>query len=99
MSLYFPNDAELGRHTIFPGVHIRTAAADRMMLSVVDLEPHSVVAERPGKADPGLQHRGGVAYRQIKIRHVDSTRVDLRHDLGQQWIVSLGRERNPGHVK
>jgi quercetin dioxygenase-like cupin family protein len=45
MSLFFPTPAELGRHTIFPGVHIQTAAAERMMLSVVDLEPHAVVAE------------------------------------------------------
>jgi len=45
MSHYFPTSDELGRHTIFPGVHIRTAAAERMMLSLVDLEPHSVVAE------------------------------------------------------
>src|SRR5262249_49927621 len=36
---------ECGRHTIFPGVHIRTSAADKMMLSLVDLEPHSVVPE------------------------------------------------------
>src|SRR5437764_15484362 len=45
MSLFFPTDSELGRHTIFPGVHIRTAAAERTMRSVVDLEPHSVVEE------------------------------------------------------
>ena len=45
MSRYFPAPEECSRHTIFPGVHIRTAAAERMMLSVVDLEPHSVVAE------------------------------------------------------
>jgi quercetin dioxygenase-like cupin family protein len=45
MSYYFPTAEELGRHTIFPGVHIQTAAADRMMLSLVDLEPHAVVEE------------------------------------------------------
>ncbi len=45
MSLYFPTAEECGRHTIFPGVHIKTWAADRMMISVVDLEPHSVVEE------------------------------------------------------
>jgi quercetin dioxygenase-like cupin family protein len=31
------------RHTIFPGVEIRTAAGRRMMLSVVNFEPNSVV--------------------------------------------------------
>jgi quercetin dioxygenase-like cupin family protein len=45
MSTYFPSPDECSRHTIFPGVHIRTCAAERMMLSVVDLAPHSVVEE------------------------------------------------------
>ncbi len=45
MSNYFPTPAECGRHSIFPGVTIRTCAAEKMMLSLVDLEPHSVVAE------------------------------------------------------
>ena len=45
MSHYFPTPEECSRHTIFPGVHIRTCAADRMMLSLVDLEPHSRVEE------------------------------------------------------
>src|SRR5882724_9719061 len=45
MTLYFPSADELGRHTIFPGVHIRTCAAEKTMLSVVDLAPHSVVEE------------------------------------------------------
>jgi quercetin dioxygenase-like cupin family protein len=45
MSQYFPTSDQMSRHTIFPGVRIRTAACERMMLSVVDLEPHSVVEE------------------------------------------------------
>lgn len=45
MSLYFPSPDEMGRHTIFPGVTIQTCAAERMMLSVVDLAPRSVVEE------------------------------------------------------
>ena len=45
MSVYFPTPEECSRHTIFPGVHIRTFAADKMMLSYVDLEPHAVVEE------------------------------------------------------
>jgi unsaturated pyranuronate lyase len=45
MSLYFPGPEEQARHTIFPGVTIRTAAAERMMLSLVDLAPRSVVEE------------------------------------------------------
>ncbi len=45
MSQFFPEANELSRHTIFPGVHIHTAAGERMMLSVVDLEPNAVVEE------------------------------------------------------
>ena len=45
MSKYFPTPDECSRHTIFPGVHIRTAAGEKMMLSVVDLAAHSVVEE------------------------------------------------------
>jgi quercetin dioxygenase-like cupin family protein len=45
MSQYFPTPQEMGRHTIFAGVHIRTCSAERMMLSLVELEPHSVVEE------------------------------------------------------
>src|SRR6516225_5409651 len=45
MSNYFPTSSECAEHTIFPGVHIRTCAAEKMMISVVDLEPHSVVDE------------------------------------------------------
>ena len=45
MSHYFPTGAELSRRTIFPGVHIAACAAEKMMLSYVDLEPGAVVAE------------------------------------------------------
>ena len=45
MSKYFPTTEECGRHTIFPGVRIRTASTGQMTISIVDLEPHAVVAE------------------------------------------------------
>ncbi len=45
MSLFFPTAEEMSHYTIFPGVHIRTAAAEKMMLSVVEIEPHAVVEE------------------------------------------------------
>ncbi|MBL8800026.1 MAG: cupin domain-containing protein [Planctomycetia bacterium] len=45
MSQYFPTPDECARHTIFPGVHIMTAACEKMMLSVVDIEPNAVVEE------------------------------------------------------
>jgi quercetin dioxygenase-like cupin family protein len=43
MSHYFPSREECSVHSIFPGVTIRTCAADKMMLSFVELEPNSVV--------------------------------------------------------
>lgn len=45
MSRFFPTAEEMSRHTIFPGVSIQTCHAEKMMLSVVDLAPHSVVEE------------------------------------------------------
>jgi quercetin dioxygenase-like cupin family protein len=45
MSMYFPSPADCGRHTIFPGVHIQTCSLERLMMSLVDLEPHAVVEE------------------------------------------------------
>jgi quercetin dioxygenase-like cupin family protein len=45
MSLYFPTTEECSAHAIFPGVTIRTCAAEQMMLSFVEIQPHSVVEE------------------------------------------------------
>ena len=45
MSLYFPTRQECAHQTSFPGVTIQTCAAEQMMLSYVELQPHSVVAE------------------------------------------------------
>jgi len=45
MSLYFPTPQEFSHHTIFPGVTIATCSMEKMMLSYVELQPHSIVAE------------------------------------------------------
>jgi len=45
MSLHFPTSQELSRHSIFPGVNIATCAAEKMMMSHVDMQPHAEVAE------------------------------------------------------
>jgi quercetin dioxygenase-like cupin family protein len=45
MSIYFPTSAECASHTIFPGVTLKTCAAEKMMMSLATLQPHSVVAE------------------------------------------------------
>lgn len=43
MSEYFLSPDQGPTHTIFPGVVIRTAWLDRVMTSVVEFEPHSIV--------------------------------------------------------
>src|SRR5207244_11401308 len=45
VSLYFPTSDECARHTIFPGVDIRTCSVEKMMMSVVEFAPHAVVEE------------------------------------------------------
>src|SRR5437773_544980 len=45
MSQFFPLPNEMSRHLIFPGVQIQTCALEKMMISVVDMEPHAVVEE------------------------------------------------------
>jgi quercetin dioxygenase-like cupin family protein len=45
MSIYFPEAKDLSRRLIFPGVSITTCAAEKMMMSHVDLEPGAVVPE------------------------------------------------------
>lgn len=45
MSLFFPTAEDMGRRTIFPGINIQTCSAEKMMLVVVDLDPHSIVEE------------------------------------------------------
>lgn len=44
MSPYIVRREECSRHEIFPGVTIFTAAGTNVMLSLVEFEPHSVVA-------------------------------------------------------
>lgn len=43
MSKYVCNAEQGSHHEIFPGVHIRTFAAEKMMLSLVEFAPHAEV--------------------------------------------------------
>jgi quercetin dioxygenase-like cupin family protein len=43
MSLFFPTPDEMSRHRIFPGVTVTTCAAEKMMMSLAELQPHAVV--------------------------------------------------------
>jgi quercetin dioxygenase-like cupin family protein len=45
MSRFFPTRDECARHRIFPGVNIATCVCEKMMMSLVDLEPGAVVEE------------------------------------------------------
>ena len=45
MSSHFFTKSQCSRHTIFQGVDIHTLYGDHLMISVVDLAPHSVVEE------------------------------------------------------
>lgn len=43
MSKYFVTAAEQGSRRLFPGVDISTAAGEKMMISVVDIQPQAIV--------------------------------------------------------
>ena len=43
MSAHFPEPGECGHHTVFDAVKVRTAAGERMQLSLVDMPPGSVI--------------------------------------------------------
>ncbi len=45
MTSYYSRATDGSHHEIFPGVHIYTAAAERMMLSLVEFEPGAVVKD------------------------------------------------------
>jgi quercetin dioxygenase-like cupin family protein len=45
MSQYFFSKSDGTRRQLFPGVEAHLVWGDRLMLAVVDLQPHSVVAE------------------------------------------------------
>lgn len=85
MSLYFPAPDELGRHTIFPGVQIQTCAAERMMLSVVDLAPGSVVEEHAHEHE-----QVGMVLQGRAVFHIGGEEKTLR--AGDLYRI-------PGHVR
>ncbi len=45
MSDFFVQRSDCSRHNIFPGVDIFTTHGERLMLSVVEMQPHAVVEE------------------------------------------------------
>jgi len=45
MHPYYPDKADCPQHKLFPGVDARTCWLDKVMLSYVELQPHSIVTE------------------------------------------------------
>jgi len=45
MEPYFVEKSACSHHNIFPGVDIFTAHGDKLMISLVEFEPHAVVEE------------------------------------------------------
>ena len=90
---FFPAAEGCSRHTIFPGVHIRTCAAEKMMLSLVDLEPHAVVAEHSHPHEQvGMLLEGEAVFivggERRTLRPGDMYRIpgNVRHQ-----VIALGR--------
>src|SRR5438093_3438618 len=45
MSSYFIDQSSCAHHVIFPGVEIYTANTERLMISLVEFQPHAIVEE------------------------------------------------------
>lgn len=43
MAGYFVDESDCSRHSMFPGVLLRTMTGERMTLSLVEMEPHAVI--------------------------------------------------------
>jgi quercetin dioxygenase-like cupin family protein len=85
MSLYFPTAAEHAQHTIFPGVTIFTCAAEKMMLSYVELAPHAVVEEH--------------SHPHEQVGMLLEGRAQFFIGNEQKTLQRGDRYRIPGHVK
>ncbi len=85
MSQFFPTPSEMSRRTIFPGVHIAACAAEKMMISDVSLEPHSVVEEHSHPHEQiGMLLSGKVVF------HIGDEQKTL--EPGDMWRI-------PGNVR
>jgi quercetin dioxygenase-like cupin family protein len=82
-SPYIVSPSDRSTHQIFPGVQIHTAAGDRLMLSLVEFEPHAVV---PAHSHPheqmGLLLEGEMTFIIGDERHVLQP--------GQMWRIPGG---------
>jgi len=77
MSKYFPTAEECSRHAIFPGVSITTCAAEKMMLSHVNMEPGAIVAEHFHPHEQVGMVLGGKAIFYIGTEHKVMSKGDM----------------------
>lgn len=85
MSSFIVEKSACSPHTIFPGVNIFTTAGERMMLSLVEMQPYSVVEEHSHPHEQmGLMLEGEAEF----IVGGESQRVSA----GMMWKI-------PGGVK
>jgi quercetin dioxygenase-like cupin family protein len=83
MSSYIVSPEECSRHDIFPGVTIRTAAGQQVMLSYVEFEPHAVVQPHSHPHEQmGLLLEGELTFVIGDERHVLNP--------GQMWRIPGG---------
>lgn len=83
MSRYIVSPDERSRHDIFPGVSIHTAAGERIMLSLVEFEPHAVVQPHSHPHEQmGMLLEGEMTFVIGDERHVLSP--------GQMWRIPGG---------
>ena len=80
---YFIRAGTGSHHRIFPGVEIRTAAGEALMLSVVTLEPGAVVPEH---AHPH-EHMGYLVSGRLEFTIGGQTRL---LEAGDQWRIPSG---------
>lgn len=83
MSDYFVDKSECVHHRIFPGVDIYTTFCERMMMSLVEMEPHAVVEEHSHPHEQvGLMLEGEAEFTiGGERRHVTA---------GQMWRIPGG---------
>ena len=85
MSSYFVDQSSCAHHAIFPGVEIYTANTERLMISLVEFQPHAIVEEHRHPHDQmGLLIEGELDFT------IGGERRTLRP--GQMWRI-------PGGVK
>jgi len=85
MSKYVINREDCSRHNIFPGVDILTTAGEKLMLSLVEFQPHAVVElHKHPHEQMGLLLEGELTFTIGGQEHLVRP--------GQMWCIPSGLE-------